>query len=72
MDISISNEIPILTLQISVKSDPYSTLDKPQKHTLRGRTSGRSFTLSAPGLLVTRDFTNEKMRTFLVLLGYIR
>ena len=46
--ISISNEIPTLTVQISVKPDPYSALDKPQKHTLRGRTSGRSFTLSAP------------------------
>ena len=31
-----------------MKTDPYSALDKPQKHTLRGRTSGRSFTLSAP------------------------
>ena len=46
--ISISNGIPTLTVQISVKPDPYSALDKPQKHTLRGRTSGRSFTLSAP------------------------
>ena len=31
-----------------MKTDPYSALDKPQKHTLRGLTSGRSFTLSAP------------------------
>ena len=31
-----------------MKTDPYSALDKPQKHTLRGRTSGRSYTLSAP------------------------
>ena len=42
--ISISNEIPILTnilpLQISVKPDPNSALDKPQKHTFRGFTSG--------------------------------
>ena len=42
--ISISNEIPTLTVQISVKPDLYSAFDKPQKHTLRGRTSGRSFT----------------------------
>ena len=48
--ISISNGIPTLTVQISMKTDPYSALDKPQKHTLRGRTSGRSFTLSAPPL----------------------
>ena len=46
--ISISNGIPTLKVQISMKTDPYSALDKPQKHTLRGRTSGRSFTLSAP------------------------
>ena len=46
--ISISNGIPTLTVQISMKTDPYSALDKPQKHTLRGRTSGRSFTLSVP------------------------
>ena len=45
--ISISNGIPTLTVQISMKTDPYSALDKPQKHTLRGRTSSRSFTLSA-------------------------
>ena len=42
--ISISNELPTLTVQISVKPEPYSALDKPQKHTLTGRTSGRSFT----------------------------
>ena len=49
--ISISNGIPALTVQISMKTDPYSALDKPQKHTLRGRTSGRPFTLSAsPGI----------------------
>ena len=38
--ISISNGIPTLTVQISMKTDPYSALDKPKKHTLRGRTSG--------------------------------
>ena len=33
--ISISNGIPTLTVQISMKTDPYSALDKPQKHTLQ-------------------------------------
>ena len=53
--ISISNGIPTLTVQISMKTDPYSALDKPQKHTLRGRTSGRSFTLSAPINFVSKN-----------------
>ena len=41
--ISISNKISTLS-QISVKRDPYSTLDKSQKHTLRE--PHRSFNLS--------------------------
>ena len=51
-----------------MKTDPYSALDKPQKHTLRGRTSGRSFTLSAspPG-----DLGSVKECEAIMVLPYI-
>ena len=51
-----------------MKTDPYSALDKPQKHTLRGRTSGRSFTLSAPpgvSILESINIVSSKTSTTL-------
>ena len=59
--ISISNEISTLTVQISVKPDPYSALDKPQKHTLRGRTSDRGCNFQKISSLVVQPWSCSTM-----------